>query len=254
MDRLFVLALLLAHLTADFPLQTAWLCKLKYSGTPQEKSLGLSIHTIIHFVTALLVTMHFLWSPLLPVFLLLYALSHYVIDNVKTRFNAETLRSFFLDQFVHILVILNLTQYFQQNPAPWLDPFLSGLRFQNITGSELLTRILIVLILLILGVWATGIFIRIYIKRLKDNSYLKEAGVTDGGYLIGILERLFVITAIATNNASWASLILGVKSITRFQKFKENDAFVEYFLIGSFISLFAAFVIGLIIQRHLPVI
>ena len=244
-------ALLLAHFIADFPLQTPALCAQKFSSTPHIKTKGLRRHALIHAITALFVTVHFLWSPFLPVLLILYTLSHYLLDQIKTRYDINQLGTFLLDQCIHITIILILAYTFVQKPAPWLNPFLSTLSSTvhfNLSGAEVLTRILASLILLTIGLWGAGIFLRIYIKRLKGNTNLEETGATDGGYLIGILERLLVITAIATNNAAWASLVLGVKSVARFRKFKD-DAFVEYFLIGSFISFFVAVLTGFMIHR-----
>lgn len=136
-----------------------------------------------------------------------------------------------------------------QKPAPWLKPLSDSLTAAfHVPGNEVLSRILFVLALLVTALQCTGIFIRIYIKKLQGSSTFEKTGATDGGYLIGVLERLLVITAIATGKSEWISIVLGVKSIARFRRFKE-DAFVEYFLIGSFLSFFVAIVAGFLIRR-----
>ncbi|MCW3490503.1 DUF3307 domain-containing protein [Dethiobacter alkaliphilus] len=243
----FFLSLFLAHLFGDFPLQAPSLCRWKFSHSPGKRAKSLRRHTMIHASVGFFAAIHYLWTPYLLLFLLLYVGFHYLIDLGKIKYGTDNLYSFFLDQLVHLLLILLLTLVFRPTiaGAPWLESFIHA-------GADfaLLNRILASLVLLSMGLWVTGVFIRIYINSLKNNTYSESTGITDGGYLIGILERLLVITMVATNNAAWASLVLGVKSIARFRKF-EDDAFVEYFLIGSFISIFMAFLIGIIIQRYL---
>ncbi|MBS4032228.1 MAG: DUF3307 domain-containing protein [Clostridiales bacterium] len=244
-----VLSLLLAHLLADFPFQTTKLCNMKFSNKPDEREWGLQLHILIHFLTGFFAIIHYVWTPFLLVFLVIISATHYLTDKMKTRFEKDSLVSFFFDQLLHVAVIMLLVITLKQKliPAPWLNPFIHQL--ESLAGTGAFIQILVVFNLLVVGIWGTGIFIRIYIKKLRG-SQIVDAGAPDGGYIIGLLERLLVITAVATNNASWAGLILGVKSAARFRKFKD-DAFVEYFLIGSFISIFVAFFIGFIIQRYL---
>jgi hypothetical protein len=249
-----ILSLLLAHLLADFPFQTTRLCEMKYADKPKVRESGLCQHAVIHTITAFFATIHYVWSPVLSVYLFIYMFLHYLIDKHKTRFGIHHFGAFLYDQLIHITVILFLALLLEKHlvPAPWLNPFLqwSGLAaVSGMDGTELLNRILVVSVLLVTGIWMTGVFIRLYIRRLKGSQMIGDSGAQDGGYLIGLLERLLVITAVATNNASWAGLILGIKSVARFQKFND-DAFVEYFLIGSFISIFVALLIGFIIHRH----
>ena len=243
----FVLSLLLAHFLADFPLQSASLCKLKLSHNPIESAQGFRRHVMIHTTVGFFAVIHYLWTPFIFLFLLVYGISHYLIDRIKKIYGTEHLKLFFIDQLLHITAVLLLVVALRPtlSGAPWLQALMV------FTNLSMLNRVIAGLVLLSIGLWVTGVFIRIYIMSLKGNSYTESGGgATDGGYLIGLLERLLVITAIATNNAAWASLVLGVKSIARFRKF-DDDAFVEYFLIGSFISIFVALFIGIIIQRYL---
>ncbi|MBS4021207.1 MAG: DUF3307 domain-containing protein [Dethiobacter sp.] len=244
-----VLSLLLAHLLADFPFQTTKLCDMRFSDEPDERKRGLRLHILIHFFAGVFAIIHYVWTPFLLFFLIIISATHYLIDKMKARFGKDSLVSFFFDQLLHITVIMFLVIILKQKlaPAPWLNPFIRQL--ESLAGTGAFIRILAVFNLLVVGIWGTGIFIRIYIKKMRG-SQIEDAGAQDGGYIIGLLERLLVITVVATNNASWAGLILGVKSVARFRKFKD-DAFVEYFLIGSFISIFVAFFIGFVIQRYL---
>lgn len=74
--------------------------------------------------------------------------------------------------------------------------------------------------------------------------------------IIGILERLFIICAIVlgiaqnTQMVQIIGFVLATKSVARFKEFDDRD-FVEYFIIGSFISFTSAILIGVAIRALL---
>jgi len=129
--------------------------------------------------------------------------------------------------------------------------------------SSILTyqqKILLALILLVVGLWGIGIFIRIFFNYLQFKPYKKlinsgfqishiknEAGAQDGGLYIGIFERLLIICSIVFLKPEIIGFVLTTKSIARFKKF-DDDAFVEKFIIGSFISFISAILIGILIK------
>lgn len=91
--------LLLAHLLADFPLQTNSMAAWK-----SKSSAMLLLHVVIHVIV--------LWSllglkvELLPLVLTLGA-AHWLVDWSKPRLLAmDAVRAFILDQFVHVLCLL----------------------------------------------------------------------------------------------------------------------------------------------------
>ena len=93
------LALLLAHLLADFPLQTNRVFRLKISSNS-----GLAVHVLIHLVmTALL-----LQRPGQHLDLLLgLGVAHFVTDWIKVRFPGEPQwPGFIMDQLAHLAAIL----------------------------------------------------------------------------------------------------------------------------------------------------
>ncbi|MEL7568214.1 MAG: hypothetical protein AAGU27_25530, partial [Dehalobacterium sp.] len=112
-----------------------------------------------------------------------------------------------------------------------------------------------------------GHFIKIYncrlhhltSKRKKEaNKVIKfdierelENGVYSGGFIIGLLERTFIMIAIIFGLPNEIiGFALATKSIVRFKKF-DDDRFVEYFIIGTLISYTSAIIIGKLIQRIL---
>jgi hypothetical protein len=96
------LALLLAHLLADFPLQTNRIFRLKIAG-----NFGLIIHVLIHLMmTALLLQRPGQYLDLLFVL----GLAHFVTDWVKVRFPSDPQwPGFVLDQLAHVATIALLS-------------------------------------------------------------------------------------------------------------------------------------------------
>ena len=99
MNILFTLVL--AHLIADFPLQTDRIFAMKL-----KSSRGIALHVLIHLlVTALLIK-----DPLshMPLFIIL-AVTHFSIDWLKLRFPTQRqVPGFLIDQVAHLTVLLFL--------------------------------------------------------------------------------------------------------------------------------------------------
>lgn len=91
--------LLLAHLIADFPLQTNWVFKVK-----TQSSWGVGVHVGIHLLaTAVLIQNPLAYWPAL----LFLGVAHFVTDWVKLRLPARTQTpGFVLDQGVHWFTLL----------------------------------------------------------------------------------------------------------------------------------------------------
>ncbi|HRQ40710.1 MAG TPA: DUF3307 domain-containing protein [Chloroflexota bacterium] len=94
--------LLLAHLLADFPLQTNRIFRMKIQGAK-----GLTLHVLIHvLVTALLIRNFWqVWTTLL-----ILGVLHYLTDWAKLRYANDPLTpGFVLDQAVHIITLIVIT-------------------------------------------------------------------------------------------------------------------------------------------------
>jgi len=96
--------LLLAHLIADFPLQTNRIYILKTQGNK-----GLALHVAIHIlVAAVLLQRPWQYFPLL----LVYGLIHFAVDWLKVRKSTSRQTvGFLLDQAAHLATILVLSYW-----------------------------------------------------------------------------------------------------------------------------------------------
>lgn len=123
-----LITLLIAHLFADFPLQTNTLARLK-----EKRWHGVAIHVLIHVsVTALLIRDSLTFWPLL----LGIGVAHFIIDILKLLCPAtKGIAYFLIDQMLHIITLVVAAYLVQQEwptaphsilPQVWLLPILSG--------------------------------------------------------------------------------------------------------------------------------
>ncbi|WP_228731334.1 hypothetical protein [Clostridium zeae] len=133
---------------------------------------------------------------------------------------------------------------------------------------NLTEKVLITSIIFIVATWAVGIFIKVFINYISseankinitenigkniignNGSIIKIASseAKNGGYLIGILERILILVSIAMNYPVMIGFVLTAKSVARLKKLS-NDSFAEYFIIGTFFSFIAAVIGGIIIR------
>lgn len=123
-----LITLLIAHLFADFPLQTNALAQLK-----ERSWYGVLLHVLVHIiVTALLIHDSLYYWPLL----LGIGFVHFVIDGFKLLWSAKKGVVYFLiDQILHVITLVIAAYLVQQEwtttpvsilSPEWLFPILSG--------------------------------------------------------------------------------------------------------------------------------
>lgn len=105
--------LLLAHIIADFPLQTKQIFKVK-----MNTQWGVTLHTLIVLIFSILFTFPYLEKPKVIAILLIIFLSPTIIDKIKLehskRINNQSPKIFIVDQVLHISIIAILTFNFTE--------------------------------------------------------------------------------------------------------------------------------------------
>jgi len=105
--------LLLAHIIADFPLQTKQIFKVK-----MNTEWGVLIHTLIVLIFSILFAFPYLETPKFIIILWVIFLSHTVIDKIKLDYSkknaTQDIKIFLLDQFLHISIIAALSFNFDK--------------------------------------------------------------------------------------------------------------------------------------------
>lgn len=265
-----LLLLLLAHFVVDFPLQSQKIINLRNNDNWKMSLAGNSLHACVYFVVSLASVIFYLSYNIFFI-VVITSLLHGIIDFIKSLailkkpFRKYSVIVFLCDQAIHLAIITFVFFLIDKNPPVssliknQIDEIVA-IFSQSVYGVTFNQKLILVFILLLIGLWGVGVFIRIYFNGIKLKEYAgainqkielvmynKKDGADDGGYIIGILERFFIIISIVLNMPLVIGFILTAKSVARLKKF-DDDRFVEIFIIGSFISFISAIIIGYIIK------
>jgi hypothetical protein len=236
-----VLALCLAHLLVDFPLQTTAMVNEKKRG----KTIAYFKHGIIHYVLGVAIPGIFLpgliVSPRLYLVVGSLTIAHLVVDWIKSTLqHSDSSLSLALDQLVHFVTVVIAAWFLVRLPP--LSELISTL-----TSFRYVQNRLLLLIVMYVGViFAGGYLIRSLTKTLapeKPQSHDGSQTLQNAGLYIGWLERFLILTAILLRSPATVGLILTAKAIARYPEFK-SERFAEYFLIGTLLSLCIAILAG----------
>jgi hypothetical protein len=257
---------------ADFVFQSAKLVENRNSAERKTRFIGNVQHTLIYLILSILCTIYY-FSVWVLVLTLALSFFHFAIDFSKSNIfikwpsQKHNFLIFIGDQFLHFSLLILCWYIYCRN-------FSTAIIFTITLKSKLINfinsclgnltynqKILLSLCLIVTALWAVGIGIRAYFDYLKykpNKNALKQGFDVskifapshvklEGGFIIGILERLFIICAVILKMEQIIGFMLATKSIARFKKF-DDDYFVESFIIGSLISFISAIIIGVIIR------
>lgn len=233
-DGNLLVRLLLAYIVSNFLLLT-------HSITLDKKTWAQVIHITITLIVFFIFS-GFLWQ--ITVFITLF---HWIIKTVKNKLlirnkNRERLL-FIMEQIVHILIII----------LAW--SFTRRVIFEIYEcGVQLFSNYKISLIVLgyAIVIWPVGSLIKyttdnlITINRSNvtgDESNTEE-DIKNGGKLIGIFERIIIITFVYFEQYEAIGFLITGKSILRLNSKKQT----EYVLAGTMASYAFAIIIGVFIN------
>jgi hypothetical protein len=155
--------LLLAHVIADFPLQTKQIFNIK-----MNTEWGVILHTFIVLIFSILFTFPYLENLKVIAVLLIIFLSHTVIDKLKQKYSKKAntptpnLKIFLLDQVLHLSIIAVLTFKFTEKIlliSPFNNVFISYLI--HLYNSD-------IFIISLIGYIITVFFIPILLIYIKE--------------------------------------------------------------------------------------
>jgi len=171
---------------------------------------------------------------------------HGIIDFIKSLailrcpFRKYSVGIFLLDQACHLISIFFVLYTINGNPTVWstIKILKSGLiSFFNtsMSGVTYYQRLTLSLILLMVEMWGVGIFIRIFLSNMSLKPYKSAInlklelvtrstndGAASGGFIICLLERLFIIISVALDMPLVIGFILAAKSVARLKKFDDD--------------------------------
>ena len=215
------IALLAAHLVADFPLQPNGLIRRK------RNLFILAGHVLVVLALAILAL-----GSAPPVLLAILVGTHLVMDAVKVYALPDTLWAFLTDQGVHLAVIAGLAvQYPGAMAEGWWTGLPAGGHGLYLAGLTLASG-------LIASLPMGAILIRLGTAGFMAQIAKPIDGLTHGGFYIGILERSLIMLFIFIGQPAGVGLLMAVKSILRFGEVKEpgERKMAEYIIIGTFMS------------------
>ena len=247
--RIF-LAFLLAHLLADFPLQSEAVATGKREGAKLSYAKHAAIHLLVLLLLLRLFTDVSLVASTTLLLIVAYLVVHIAIDASKTWLvrSCEVCDStglFLSDQAIHLATILAITWAFAR--FRWSDIEVAA----KWTEARQL-QVLLVAVLYVVVIFGGGYLVR-YLTRSLTLQLPRTEGdnpeeLRNAGLYIGWLERFLILTAVLVQSPALIGLILTGKSIARLPELK-GPRFAEYFLIGTFLSIGLALVGGIILSR-----
>ena len=226
-SRTLFLALLSAHLLADFLLQSDDDVKFKRRPLRLVKHVG-----IVTGVSYLLVGAWAAWWIPLAV-----AVSHGLIDRLKLL--AEDLKwtgriPFLLDQAAHLGVVAALAWAM---PADWIP----AVFWADLIGPVFVQGCLIAcgaIIAVNAGGYIIGMSVQPYLNEVltqtADNSL--GDGLAKGGMIIGQLERALIYFFVLIGQPGAVGFLIAAKSVFRFGELSKSRKEAEYILIGTLMS------------------
>lgn len=220
------LSLLLAHLVADFVLQTRKTCEDKI-----ERRIRSPYH-YLHAVTVFGLSWLVSWDVSFWWCALLIGVTHWAIDLWKS-YRDEKVTWFVLDQALHVLVIAGVS-WLWCSLREWSIPF----------GISACTVASVVAVLVC---WKpANIFIKLMLKHYSVNMPEERENGFNAGALIGTIERWLILIFVCLQRYDALGLLIAAKSIIRFGDSQTNKS--EYVLAGTLLSIFIAVLAGMMVR------
>ncbi len=227
----FLIKLVIAHLLADFLFQSKKMVENK-----KWFSIEMIFHILIVFGLTLIVTKKLYISVIISIL-------HYIIDGIKIELNKKKISKtllFTIDQVLHIgIIILCWSIYFGISKTVFKTLLLP---INNYSVSLIFLSYLLV-------TTPFGYFIGLLTKRFQSASN-SENKTDKNGFLIGIFERIIILTFMILGEYSAIGFLITGKSIIRFSS-KNEDIKSEYVLLGTMISYGITILTGVLVKNLL---
>ncbi|MGB4444107.1 MAG: DUF3307 domain-containing protein [Dethiobacteria bacterium] len=255
-----LLSMILAHVIADFLLQSPRIAEEKCQGLPR----GYLLHFAGHLITLALLT-HPFFSPALVILWLILPAAHLLVDWLKNRLFSPTHPAdaliFLLDQTLHLLLIFCTWQWtgpplcepvvsFYQRLLTPAGRFIVQYLFQDIAPGSLLLIATVYGYVIFGGAVLVRKVLDLEALRLTDSAGSSAGNTRQAGRYIGMLERALLLTFTLASAFTSIAFVLTAKSIARYKELEDRD-FAEYYLAGTLLSTLLAILGGLLLKSLL---
>jgi len=235
--------LILAHVIADFPLQSDTIFALK-----SKYRWGLVPHIIISFITNLVVAFPYSGFTTFWLAILFLASTHFVLDWLKIiltrRLLSDSLFTFLMDQVLHLFFIwLTCFQLFDIPDPEIYNKFLAAIYLNH--------KFALALSGIIFSIFGGGVVIH-YIRKIIYHLNINMKGPREAVHFpnvnkrrIGYFERLF--STLGTILGGWFLIVIPLAFLPRliFRGKVDNR---EFLLVNLISGLFISVGIGLFVH------
>lgn len=234
--------LLVAHLIADFSLQSADWAEKKTQKFQYLAGHAFVYAVVIAAVAFLCISENVVWIPFVII-----AFSHFFIDWIriyadkKYKTPAAHFSSFVIDQVLHIAIIYVSVCAFGLNEQTrsWLTDLVLPVPVEQILRYALIFIIILD---------PASVFVKkltIYVSGGTNNSSQKKEPSV--GSIIGKLERILTVILVLCNEIGAIGFVLTAKSLARYKQL-DNQSFAEKYLVGTLSSTAIAIVAVLLLK------
>lgn len=229
--------LLIAHFLADFTLQTDQMAKRKKT-EPSYLLLHCGIYAAVMTVVCCLCL-----EPVCGVGAgLVLALSHYLIDAIRSRFGkvGYTFHGFLADQVLHIALI------FQMSHLLGTEAVYSAI-LRNAMSAYPVEQILRYVLLFIVIMDPASVFVKLLTATISTGGEEQDPGPANVGKLIGILERLIIAFLVLADAFGSIGFVMTAKSLARYKELNDKK-FAEVYLVGTLSSIAIAIAVTYLLK------
>jgi hypothetical protein len=251
-ESILLLAFLfLAHILGDFYFQpSTW---VRDRNEKHLKSTRLYLHVLVHGFLVFIIL--WCWGDSLRLALcggIFILITHLLIDFVKSHL-PKTIMYFLMDQILHIIMLCIMWGYITNQYDDVIKYLLPKLDY----------KFVVVVIAYIIVLKPTSIVIRTLLEQWSEiargntNNNQSEKitaieeerkSLVSAGKVIGMVERLLILTFVLLNQFSGVGFLLAAKSVFRFGdlKDKHDHKMTEYVMLGTLLSVTITIAVGIL--------
>lgn len=233
-----MLFLLLSHFIGDYYLQSQ-----KLSDDKLRSFRSIIIHSLIYLIPFVITVFVYLISFKSAIYflILIIPIIHFIIDSVKyflRNYNLKEVTVYFCDQVLHILSLYLLYIFIFKN------------NFTDFVNVDLKTYLSWILIIVMIAKPANITF-KVCTSSIKYNNKDEESKSKTGG-IIGTFERILFTIFLHLSTWEAIGLLFTGKSVTRYNKIRNDEDFADYFLIGTIYSVIISIFVYYFVLKMLP--
>lgn len=225
-----------AHVIADFYLQSNNFCAVK--NEHGAHCWQMYVHILVVFLVSYIFSssFSFWWAALV------IAISHWILDCLKSKYYTRPW-SFFIDQILHISVIVSMVGVYYHINTRQAHACLNVHHLLYVFG------LLVVLKPINIAMREFMSSAKIMVPSVLGTDTIE---LPNAGKWIGVIERLLSYIFVLMGEFEAIGFLIAAKSILRFND--KDVAKSEYVLVGTLLSFASAIVIGMIVKKCCSII